>query len=119
MNVTKHTPEEMIVQHAGTCPVSNDCKSCGKCCQYGTGYLIDSDMPKIAAFLGVTEEELKEKYLEQVEKFHKNMWKPKTTKKHPQDNRARTLSMTIMVGEKSWYRKHDMEGPNSGSAASR
>ena len=81
MRVTKDTPEEMIVQHAGTCPVSNDCKSCGKCCQYGTGHLIDSDMPKIAAFLGITEEELKEKYLEQVEKFHKILWKPKTTKK--------------------------------------
>lgn len=81
MRITTDTQEGLILQHASTCPVSNDCKSCGKCCQYGTGCLIDSDVPKIAEFLGISEEELKKRYLEQVEKFHKVLWKPKTTKK--------------------------------------
>ena len=81
MEIRKDTSERLIVEHASTCPVSDDCKSCGKCCQYGTGYLIESDIPKIAKFLRISEEELKQKYLEQVELFHKHMWKPKTITK--------------------------------------
>ena len=79
--ITKHTPEKEVIQHASTCPVSTDCKSCGQCCQYGTGCLIDEDIPKIAKFLGITEEKLKNTYLESVEKFNKTLWKPKTLKK--------------------------------------
>lgn len=81
MNVIKDTPENKIIDHASTCPVDDDCKACGKCCQYGAGCLVDSDIPKIAEHLGITEDELKEKHLEEVEKFHKIMWKPQTIKK--------------------------------------
>lgn len=81
MEIKKDTPEKLIIKHADTCPESTNCKTCGKCCQYGTGCAVDADMPKIARFLGITEEELKKKYFEQVHKFNKMLWKPQTIRK--------------------------------------
>ena len=59
----------------------DDCKKCGKCCHHGSGSLIDEDVPKIASFLKITEQELKEKYLDEHIKFNTKAFKPKIQNK--------------------------------------
>jgi len=56
------------------------CKQCGKCCEYGSGFLIEEDAKKIAEFLNISEEKLKEKYLETVWIYNKEMLRPKFEK---------------------------------------
>ncbi len=61
----------------------HDCK-CEKCehgCKFGSGFMTEEDIKKMAAFLKITEEELKEKYLDEFEKFHTKRHKPKIKKK--------------------------------------
>jgi len=43
----------------------------------GSGCLADGDVVRLAQFKGITEHELKEKYLEEVELFNKKMFRPK------------------------------------------
>lgn len=57
------------------------CKKCGKCCSYGTGFLVDGEEEKIAKFLGITQKTLKENFLEEKELFNKRLLRPKTKEK--------------------------------------
>jgi len=43
----------------------------------GSGALIPGDAERIAAFLGMTEQKLKEKHLEEIEKFNTTLFRPK------------------------------------------
>lgn len=61
--------------------LDQDCDKCGHCCSYGTGFAIKENIKPIAKFLNVKEEELKEKWMEEVEVFHTKLWRPKTIKK--------------------------------------
>lgn len=56
------------------------CELCGKCCEYGSGFLIDEDLKRIAEFLKITEEELENKYLETILIYNKEMLRPKFKK---------------------------------------
>ena len=56
------------------------CKLCGKCCEYGSGFLVEEDAKKIAKFLKISEKELKEKHLEKVRIYNKGMLRPKFNK---------------------------------------
>lgn len=75
MNISVKTPKSEILKLAG------DCGKCGSCCKYSSGYLVDDDSNKIAKFLGISEKELKEKYLEEGEKFNTKLMRPKIIKK--------------------------------------
>ncbi len=75
ITIAKDTPIKILRE------LGKDCKKCGHCCSHGTGMLVPEDMPRIARFLNITEEELKEKYLEEVEMFNTKAWRPKTVKK--------------------------------------
>lgn len=55
-----------------------DCKKCGSCCKFGTGFLVEGDLSKIAERLGMSEENVKKKFLEEVDHFNKKMLRPKT-----------------------------------------
>ncbi|MBL7055076.1 YkgJ family cysteine cluster protein [Candidatus Woesearchaeota archaeon] len=59
--------------------LTNDCKceACESGCGFGSGILIEGEEKKIAEFLGISEEELKKKYLEEVEEFNKKFLRPK------------------------------------------
>lgn len=57
------------------------CNKCGHCCSYGSGALADEDAGNIAHFLGISEEEFREKYLEETEKFNTKRFRPKLLKK--------------------------------------
>ncbi len=65
--------KEEILQLAEPC----SCEACTVGCRFGAGVLADEDIAPLAAFLGCTEEELKERYLEPVEKFHTTRLRPK------------------------------------------
>ncbi|MGM5488745.1 MAG: YkgJ family cysteine cluster protein [Nanobdellota archaeon] len=56
------------------------CNNCGGCCQYAAGYVLPEDIPRIAGYLGISEEELKDRYLVEVDVFATTLHKPKITK---------------------------------------
>jgi len=57
------------------------CNACSVGCRHGSGALEDKDIPKIAKLLGVTEEELKKEFLEEIEKFNTKKYRPKILRK--------------------------------------
>ncbi len=75
MNITRKTPLKEILK------LGEDCKKCGHCCKFDSGFLIKEDIQKISKFLNISEEQLKKKYLKEVEKFNTKLFKPKLTKK--------------------------------------
>lgn len=50
-------------------------------CEYGSGFCVEEDLPKLAAFLRISVDELKEKYLEEFEKFNTKRYRPKLLRK--------------------------------------
>lgn len=72
--ISKDTPLKEVLELQGSC------KQCGHCCSYGSGCLAEGDLQKIAAYMEVTEQELVDKYLEEVEIFHTKMLRPKHEK---------------------------------------
>lgn len=76
VSVTKDTPKEDAIK-LGECPDGRECGKCSKLCTLGSGSLEDDDLQRIAKHLGVTVEELKKDYLEKVEKFGTERYKPK------------------------------------------
>lgn len=60
--------------------LGKECKKCGHCCGYSSGALIESDIPRIAEFLKITEKALKEESLEEIEKFNTTRFRPKLIK---------------------------------------
>jgi Fe-S-cluster containining protein len=76
MNISIKTPQEKIIKLAG------DCHKCNNCCKYSTGFLVEGDSKKIARFLNISEKELKEKFLEEGEKFNTKLLRPKILRKN-------------------------------------
>jgi len=73
--ITRSTPLYKIVG------LSVDCKRCNHCCRYGSGFLIATDVPKIARQMSLSEEELINNCLEPVTKFNTTLYRPQTIKK--------------------------------------
>ena len=71
--IQKNTPLKEVLKLAAPCR----CNACNHGCKYGSGSLAGDDATKIAAFLGVSEEELKKGFLEEVELFNKKLLRPK------------------------------------------
>lgn len=72
--ITKQTQLKEILR------IAEPCDRCGKCCMFGSGFLAGDDVKRIAKYLKITEEELKEKYLEEAEMFNRTMLRPKFEK---------------------------------------
>jgi Fe-S-cluster containining protein len=75
LTITAKTPLKDVLK------LAKDCNKCGHCCKYSSGYLAKGEEKKIAEFLGITEQELKEKFLEEGEKFNTKLLRPKQIKK--------------------------------------
>jgi Fe-S-cluster containining protein len=74
MTITKNTSaKELVEKGEKNIPNREGCK-------YSSGFMTEKDMTKIALKLGITENELKEKFLEEAEKFSTKMHRPKTKK---------------------------------------
>ncbi|MBN1503000.1 YkgJ family cysteine cluster protein [Candidatus Woesearchaeota archaeon] len=75
--IHKNTPLKNILELGEPCR----CERCENACKFGSGFLVEEDLERIAKFLKISQDKLKEKYLESQEKFHTTLWKPKTNKK--------------------------------------
>ncbi len=56
------------------------CRACETGCNYGSGFLAENDLKNIAGFLGMTDKEVMENCLVQVNMFNTPMLRPKTEK---------------------------------------
>lgn len=50
-------------------------------CKYSSGYITEEDLTNLAHYMRITESELKEAYLEEVERFNTKAHRPKLIKK--------------------------------------
>lgn len=74
MIISKGTPKEVMLR------IGSKCGKCGSCCRHGSGYLLPDDVPRIAKFLSLTEADLRQHCLEEVEIFHTRMLRPLVVK---------------------------------------
>jgi len=77
INLTKNTHVEEVLKLSNPCK----CESCTVGCRHGSGFLVKEDIPRIAKFMGITEEVLKKEFLEEVEKFNTKKYRPKILRK--------------------------------------
>lgn len=71
--IKKNTPLREILKLVNDC----DCKECESGCNFGSGIFIGREKERAAKFLGISEEELKKKYLEETEEFNKKFLRPR------------------------------------------
>ena len=71
--IHKNTPLKDVLKLAAPCR----CNGCNHGCKYGSGSLAGNDAKNIAKFLGISEEELKKGFLEEIELFNKKLLRPK------------------------------------------
>ena len=57
------------------------CNSCNHGCRYGSGSLAGDDANNISSFLGISKEELKKGFLEEVDIFNKKVLRPRLVRK--------------------------------------
>ena len=73
--ITKNTPIGEALR------IGKECKKCGHCCKHGTGLMKKEDVSNAANFLGITAEELRKNYLEEIKLFNTKVWRQLTQKK--------------------------------------
>jgi len=74
-NIKKDTPLDYVLG------LGAGCNKCGKCCSHGSGFVLESEIPKIAATFKLSSEEFKKRFLEEIEIFHTSVFKIKSLKK--------------------------------------
>lgn len=75
ITITRHTSEREAIELAA------DCRMCGKCCQFGSGFLSPRDFPRLAKHLGVSQEVLMRDYLEKRNIFNTEVFRPRLIRK--------------------------------------
>lgn len=73
IQITKNTPLKEVLRLAAPCK----CDSCNHGCKFGSGSLAGDDAKNIAKFLGISGEELKKGFLEEITLFNKKLLRPK------------------------------------------
>ena len=76
--LTKNTDVKEVLKLAHPCK----CEACTVGCRHGSGFLVDEDIPRIAKFMGITEEVLKKEFLEELEKFNTALFRPRILRKN-------------------------------------
>ncbi|MFH1064622.1 MAG: YkgJ family cysteine cluster protein [Candidatus Woesearchaeota archaeon] len=76
-NITlkKDTPLKEALELGG------DCDKCGKCCSFGSGFMLESEVAKIAGFLKIPTDKFRKDFLEETEIFHTTLFKIRPMKK--------------------------------------
>jgi Fe-S-cluster containining protein len=72
--ITKETPVSTIMKFGRQCSMD------GKCCEYGGGFVIKEDIPRIAKVLGIGENQFKAAYLDPIIRFNTPGFKLKSKK---------------------------------------
>lgn len=73
VEIRRSTPQEEISKLTHPCA----CAACKHGCSMGSGVLADGDAERMAQFLSMSVAELKEKHLEEIEKFNTKRLRPK------------------------------------------
>lgn len=102
MIISAKTPKEVVAKLG-----EKDCKGCVHCCKYGSGVLAEDDLKKIAKFLRMTEDEVKQKYLEEFEKFNTKRLRPKLLKE-----KGRPYGKCVFLNEKTGCTIHEVKPLN-------
>lgn len=97
IQLAKNTPLKDVMKLSHPCK----CNACSVGCRHGSGALADDDVPRIARFLGITEEELKSDFLEEIEKFNTKRLRPKILRKD------KPYGKCIFYDEKEGCRIHE------------
>lgn len=69
--ISRQTPLKEVLQYG------EKCKRCGRCCSHGGGFVLEEDLKRIADHLGITKEELIEKYLDEKISYNTKHYKLK------------------------------------------
>jgi len=75
--IHKKTPLKEVLQLAAPCR----CNACNHGCTMGSGILIGDDAKNIAGFLKISEEDLKNEFLEEIEQFNNKKLRPRLLRK--------------------------------------
>lgn len=96
--ISKNTPLKEVLKLAHPCK----CNACSNGCRYGSGFLAEGDAKALAKFLGISEEELKERYLEEAGQFNARLLRPKIERKE-----GRPYGKCIFFDEKEGCKVHE------------
>jgi Fe-S-cluster containining protein len=75
MTITKATTTEAALKIGG------ECQKCGRCCTYGSGFMLESEIPRIAAFMKMQKDQFIKEFLDETEIFHTKVFKINSLKK--------------------------------------
>jgi Fe-S-cluster containining protein len=75
--IKKKTTQKRILEMTPAC----GCDACSKACEYSSGFLAENDLQKLAKFLHLSIDDVKNKHLEKVHIYNKSMLRPKLEKK--------------------------------------
>ncbi|MBI1935390.1 YkgJ family cysteine cluster protein [Candidatus Woesearchaeota archaeon] len=98
--ITKNTPLKEVLNLAAPCR----CESCNHGCRIGSGKLAAGDLKNIAKFLKITEEGLKQRYMEEIELFNKKLLKPRLLRKS-----GRNYGQCVFYDEKQGCTIHEVK----------
>ena len=59
----------------------HDCSNCVHCCSFGSGYVLNEEVARLARDMKITEKELKEKYLDEIKAYDTDVYRFKQIKK--------------------------------------
>ena len=103
MMISINTPKEDMIRLAPACT----CEACQHGCSYGSGVLADEDLKPMAKFLGISKEELKENYLEKIEKFSTTRLRPQILRKNKKDGQELPFGNCVFLDDKKMCKVHD------------
>ncbi len=63
MLISKNTPKSEMIKHG-------NCKTCGHCCYFTSGIVLDEEIPQLANEFKLSEEDFKTRYLEEFTKLN-------------------------------------------------
>jgi Fe-S-cluster containining protein len=73
--IAKDTPLAEVLE------IGERCNRCGKCCTFGSGFVLEPELAKIAAYLRIPKEKFVNDFLEETEIFHTKVFKFRPFKK--------------------------------------
>ena len=98
MKITYNTTLQEIQKATHSC----SCDACSVGCRYGSGSLVDEDVKPMAKYLGISVDELKKEFLEEVEKFKTKRLRPKIRRK-----KGKPYGTCIFFDEKKGCKVHE------------
>ncbi len=74
--ITKETKKEVLLK------LGADCRKCGNCCSFGSGFVLDNEIKELAKNLNINVKKFRETYLEEIERFNTKLHRFRLVQKH-------------------------------------